>query len=102
MTTTTISLAEVPAIQARLRGWIQALRECETEITRLKAAGVPTGGILADLVPLTLGLALGLQLLDEKLGENAEWTEPRSRARAWSSSRPPIPSQYEVSRADRP
>lgn len=92
MTTTTISVAEVPAIQARLRGWIQALRECETEITRLKAASVPTGGVLADLEPLAVGLALGLQLLDQELGKNAEWTGQRERARAWSSSQLQFPT----------
>ncbi len=69
-----VSPAEVPIIQARLRGWIQALRECEAEVARLKAAGVPTGGVLADLVPLTLGLRVGLELLDETLGESAEQT----------------------------
>ncbi len=53
---------------------------------------MPTGGILADLEPLALGLALGLQLLDQELGENPEWIGPREQARAWSSSWPQVPT----------
>ncbi len=74
MATMSISPADVPMIQARLRGWIQAVRECEAEIARLRAAGVPTGGVLADLLPLAEGLALGLELLGDNLGESAGWT----------------------------
>lgn len=88
MTSTSISAAEVPDIQMRLRGWIQALQDCQTEITRLQAAGMPTGGILADLVPLTVGLTVGLELLVAQLGEYAYWHGAGSGAHTWSTGRP--------------